>query len=365
MEYMLIARSRTLLLLLLGTVLLVVPGIAQASVNCTPDASWGTLNTAFEAQVAVQLNQQRAANNLPPLAVSPLLTQSAEWKSLHMSEYQYFDHSDPAPPVARDAGTRISDCGYTFDTAIGENIAEGFPTVSAVVAAWMASDEHRANILESAFTVVGVGVARDASGQYWWTTDFGGFADPGTVAAGTSPVTTPPTTAAPVTTATPVAPAPVAPAPPATTATTTTTAKTTTTTKTAVPTPAGTTTVGASVGGMAGGPGTPAAASIGKAVTVADQLVAVHDRVGAKLGKARTLFPLKNDLDPETAPLHLVRILKQPPGSHARILPGGRTIRLRLSHRALPKKQLRLVYVVSTASGQEAKGVVRIVVVPS
>jgi uncharacterized protein YkwD len=360
MEYMLIARSRTLVMLLLATAVLVVPGIAQASVNCTPDASWGTLNPAFEAQVAVQLNQQRAANGLPPLAVSPLLTQSAEWKSLHMAEYQYFDHSDPAPPVARDAGTRISDCGYTFNTAIGENIAEGYPTVSQVVAGWMGSPEHRANILQSLFTVIGVGVARDSSGGYWWTTDFGGVADPGTVAAGTAPVTTAPTTAAPVTTATPVAPAPVAPTPPATTATTTAT-----TTKTAVPTPAGTTTVGASVGGLAGGPGAPSAASIGKAITPVDHLEAVRDRVGAKLGKARILYPLKNDLDPEAAPLHLVRILQQPPGSHTRILPDGRTIRLRLSHRLLPKRKLRLVYVVATASGTEARGVVRIVVVPS
>jgi uncharacterized protein YkwD len=360
MGHMAIARSRTLVLLTLALAALFVPAVADASVNCTPGAGWGTLNPQFEAQVAVQLNAQRAASGLPALAVSPILTASAEWKSLHMSEYQYFDHTDPAPPVARDAGQRMSDCGYTFNTATGENIAEGWPSVSSVVSAWMASEGHRENILSSAFTVVGVGVAMDAKGQYWWTTDFGGYADPGTVAAGSTPppagTTTTVTTTAPVI---PPPPPPTAPVtttpPPATTGTTTTSSTTTTTatatTKTALPKPEGSTTSGSSEGNPEA-TGTTAAA-IGESVVFVARSV-VHTRAG----RTKVLHPLRHMTDRAGLPFHIVRILHQPDGSHARILAGHRAIRLRLPKDA--KASTKLVYVARTASGVEAEGTVTI-----
>jgi uncharacterized protein YkwD len=341
MGTMLLARLRTLALVVVAALGVLSPTAAQASTNCTPDASWGTLDKAYEAQIAVQLNQQREANGLSDLQVSPLLTDSAEWKSLHMSEYQYVAHDDPAPPVARPADQRISDCGYTYDTYIGEIIAEGYASPSDVVAAWMNSPDHRANILGASYVVMGVGVAQDEFGVYWWTVDFGGVADPGTVPAGTNPVSTVPTSS----TTTPTVPAP----PP----TTTTAPTTTTSSKTALPTPTGgTTTVGTTT------PSTGGSNGIAKAITLSSRLVATRDVIRVRPGKARVLYPLANDLDPETTPLHLVRILKQPPGSHARILPGGRAIRLRLPKH--PHGKLHLIYLVSTASGIEARGFVKI-----
>ena len=154
---MIAARHRGVVLLFLAFALLVAPAIARAD-NCTPGSNWGTLDRTVAQQVAVQLNQQRAANGLGALALSPTLTASAEWKSLHMAFYQYFDHSDPAPPVARSAGQRMVDCGYT-NPGIGENIAEGFNTPSSVMDAWMNSPGHRANILTGAFNHGGVGLA--------------------------------------------------------------------------------------------------------------------------------------------------------------------------------------------------------------
>jgi uncharacterized protein YkwD len=336
-----------LVLLCLASALLLAPAAAQAA-NCTPDASWGTLDKAFEAQVAVQLNQQREANKLPDLQVSPLLTNSSEWKSLHMAFYDEFDHTDDYPPVVgRTADVRLSDCGYTFNTDIGENIAEGFQTPSDVVAAWMNSPEHRANILNPTFTVLGVGAARDASGAYWWTTDFGGYADPGTVPAGATPVTTAPTTAAP-----PVAAPPVTTtAPPATTATT---PPVTTAPKTTAPP---TTTVGATIAAAAAAESQGTTRGIGKAVH-ANRLVAKKDRVHVWPGRLRILHPLANDLDPENTPLHLVKVLGQPRGSLARVRRDGQSILLRLAPDA--HGLLKLVYLVSTASGREARGIIKI-----
>ena len=49
---------------------------------------------------------------------------------------------------------------------IGENVGEG-PSVGALQAAFMASPEHRANILDHSFTQMGVGYAVDAHGTLW------------------------------------------------------------------------------------------------------------------------------------------------------------------------------------------------------
>ena len=97
-------------------------------------------------------------------------------------------------------------------------------------------------------------------------------------------------------------------------------------------------------------------------MTLASHLVAEPDRVKAHPGKVKILHPLRNDENPESAPLRIVRVLHQPHGSHVRVLHGGRKIRLRLSHRTHGTK--RLVYLVTTASGVEARGVVTIVTVP-
>jgi uncharacterized protein YkwD len=351
-----VARHRGVALLLLAFALLVAPAIARAA-NCTPDTSWGTPNRPLAQQVAVQLNQQRAANGLGALALSPTLTASAEWKSLHMDYYGYFDHSDPAPPVARTAGQRILDCGYT-NPGIGENIAEGFNTVSSVMDAWMNSAGHRANILGASFTVMGVGVAIDANGDYFWTVDFGSVADAGTVPVGTTPPTPTPTTTTPP----PPPPAPTTPTP-------TTPPATTPTATTPSPTPVKSTTTATS------GATTPAAASatsatgtsaaktaIGTPVSSTHRLVALPDTFHARPGRPRILRPLGNDENPSGLPLRILKILEQPRGSQARVVRHGHAIRLRLPHGAHGTQ--RLVYLVSTAAGEVAQGLITVIMRP-
>jgi uncharacterized protein YkwD len=353
-----VARHRGVVLLLLAFALLVAPAIAQAD-TCTPDTSWGTLNRSVAQQAAVQLNQQRAANGLGALALSPTLTASAEWKSLHMAAYHYFDHSDPAPPKARTAGQRMVDCGYA-NPGVGENIAEGFNTPSSVMDAWMNSAGHRANILGASFTVMGIGVGIDASGSYYWTVDFGAVADAGTVPVGTTPTTPTPTTTTPPATTAP-RPAPIVPAPPP--------APTTPAISIPVPTPVKSTTTGttttsgtttaalAVAAAAAGSTGTPAAkAAIGAAV---GPLVALPDKFHLHPGRPKILHPLGNDQRSTASPLRIVKILDRPKGSTAHVMKGGQTIRLRLARGTHGTKHL--VYLVRTASGQLASGVITII----
>jgi hypothetical protein len=120
-----------------------------------------------------------------------------------MAQYGYFDHADPAPPIARDPFTRVSQCGYTASGFVGENIAKGQRSPAEVVAAWLASPGHKQNIEDPSFQTTGVGVAAGLDGAILWVQDFGGVA----VGGGAPPPPPPPPP--------PPAPPPPAPPPPA------------------------------------------------------------------------------------------------------------------------------------------------------
>ena len=78
----------------------------------------------------------------------------------------YFAHTDPN---GRDPFWQLRANGVSYRTA-GENIASGQQTAEAVVAAWMKSPGHRANILNPHFGHLGVGaVLNTATGQIYWT----------------------------------------------------------------------------------------------------------------------------------------------------------------------------------------------------
>jgi uncharacterized protein YkwD len=142
---------------------------AAASAQCAPEHAWGLSDASQAAEVVRLVNEHRQSMNPPlePLAVSRSLTRSAIWKSRHMRQYSYFEHDDPAPPVARDPHRRMRDCGYPDDQT-GENIAFNFFTPEAVMAAWLSSPGHRANIENSSYRSIGVG----ESGLRW-TQNFG------------------------------------------------------------------------------------------------------------------------------------------------------------------------------------------------
>ncbi len=205
-------RSRALALValvLVGALLGVARPLQAAVGDCTPGQNWGVLNASFATEVVTLVNQHRASMSLGPLSVSPTLTNSANWKSLHMSYYGYMDHNDPAPPVARTPADRLAACGYPLGSVSwGENIAYGYSTPSNVMTAWLNSPGHRANIERASFQAIGVGVARAANGTMYWTQNFGSLVDS---ASSPPPPPSPPAPSPP--TPAPSLPAPLPPAP--------------------------------------------------------------------------------------------------------------------------------------------------------
>ncbi|MBQ8390218.1 MAG: SafA/ExsA family spore coat assembly protein [Oscillibacter sp.] len=117
--------------------------------------------TAYEAEVIRLVNAERAKQGLKALTANWELSRVARYKSQDMVDNKYFSHTSP---TYGSPFQMIKNFGISFRTA-GENIAYGQRTPQAVVNAWMNSSGHRANILNSSYTQIGVGYV--ASGNYW------------------------------------------------------------------------------------------------------------------------------------------------------------------------------------------------------
>lgn len=117
--------------------------------------------TQFEQEVIRLVNEIRLENGLKPLSYNWELSRVARFKSQDMKDHRYFAHNSP---VYGTPFQMIRNFGISFRTA-GENIAKGYRTPQAVVDGWMNSSGHRANILNAAYTQIGVGYVAD--GNYW------------------------------------------------------------------------------------------------------------------------------------------------------------------------------------------------------
>ena len=116
---------------------------------------------SYEKEVVRLVNEIRAQNGLKELTYDWELSRVARFKSQDMHDNSYFSHTSP---IYGSPFQMIRNFGITYRSA-GENIAKGQATPQAVVNAWMNSSGHRANILNSAYTHIGVGFVSD--GRYW------------------------------------------------------------------------------------------------------------------------------------------------------------------------------------------------------
>ncbi len=112
------------------------------------------------------INRERAAHGERALRPNKRLRSAAQAHSESMALGDYFEHDGPSgqTPLAR-----LRDAGYISSSRqgyeVGENIAWGtlyLATPRAIVATWMASPGHRANILDARYRETGIGVAPHA-----------------------------------------------------------------------------------------------------------------------------------------------------------------------------------------------------------
>ena len=123
---------------------------------------------SIESQVISLTNQERAKNGLKPLTPDWELSRVARYKAMDMRDKNYFSHTSPTYGSPFDM---MKNFGITYRSA-AENIAAGQTTPASVVQAWMNSSGHRANILSTTSTYIGVGYASGGSQRYYWVQMF-------------------------------------------------------------------------------------------------------------------------------------------------------------------------------------------------
>jgi hypothetical protein len=121
-------------------------------------------NTTFEQQVFELTNQERVKNGLSPLKTNAELNFAADKYAEEMSKRRVLSHTGPDGSKPWDRAEAV---GYEAQM-MGENIAAGQRTPEQVVKGWMDSPGHRANILRSQYTDIGVGFYNN-----YWVQDFG------------------------------------------------------------------------------------------------------------------------------------------------------------------------------------------------
>jgi uncharacterized protein YkwD len=139
---------------------------------------------SIRAATLCLINHERASHGEPALRANGHLQQAAQGHTENMVVNNYFEHLGPGgqTPLQRmRAAGYIS--GSQLSYAVGENLAWGtlwLGNPRSIVAAWMASPEHRANILNARYRDTGIGVSphppRSLSGGQSggvYTQDFG------------------------------------------------------------------------------------------------------------------------------------------------------------------------------------------------
>ncbi|MET0146826.1 MAG: CAP domain-containing protein [Ilumatobacteraceae bacterium] len=145
-------------------------GQCSPATSCTPAAPPPAVAViSGPAQAVVDLtNQQRGANGLAPVAVDQALVNAAQ---AHSADQAAMDTMSHTGSDGSNTGQRLDRQGYVW-SRWGENVATGYGDASSVMAGWMGSPGHRANILNASLTQVGVGLAYSANGTPYWTQVF-------------------------------------------------------------------------------------------------------------------------------------------------------------------------------------------------
>ena len=119
--------------------------------------------TDLEKAVNQQINKYRASKKLPPLTIDPRISQLARIHSEDMAKGKVsFSHD------GFEGRAKAITIPYK---SVAENLAYNFgysDPVRNAVEGWIKSDGHRKN-MEGQFNVTGIGVAKNAKGEYYFT----------------------------------------------------------------------------------------------------------------------------------------------------------------------------------------------------
>ena len=159
---------------LISTTLLIGVTPAPGAVAAVPAASWNQSRLVqvdqvwsdFEWEVLKLTNKERIEQGLLPLSTNSFLQNVARIRARELTQ-----KASHIRPDGRSCFSVYQDYDALTPGIYGENVAAGQITPEEVVAAWMASPGHRANILNSEYLHMGVGFFTQNDGRYeeYWT----------------------------------------------------------------------------------------------------------------------------------------------------------------------------------------------------
>ena len=135
-----------------------LPALSQIGKTNLPGTLFGPKSSEKASnldpsQILYWTNKYRQDNSLKALTIDDLLTQAAQKKVNDMFANQYFEHVSPSGVTPSEL---VLSVGYNYKVT-GENLALGdFKSEKDLVDAWMASPGHRANILNTDYTEIGI-----------------------------------------------------------------------------------------------------------------------------------------------------------------------------------------------------------------
>jgi len=126
-----------------------------------------TIQSSPEQKILELMNAKRTEAGIAPLTIDNTLVQVARYKSNNMIQNNFFNHTNPD-------GTKwtnwLQTIGYKYTTT-GENIAYNTSDPVELFTQWWNSPGHRANMMNTSYTKVGIGVVY-GNGKYMGTQTF-------------------------------------------------------------------------------------------------------------------------------------------------------------------------------------------------
>lgn len=126
------------------------------------DSNWSKYN-----EVLGYVNTYRSEKGVSSLTLDRELSIAATVRALEMT---YTDNASHTRPNGKDWFTIFTDLGISRGNTAGENVAGGYSSPKAVSEVWKGSPGHYANMIDSRFSKIGIGMAQLSGttyGTYW------------------------------------------------------------------------------------------------------------------------------------------------------------------------------------------------------
>jgi uncharacterized protein YkwD len=148
-----------------GLAVIVTTGLMAAGPTgaaTAPDAQRVSAPTKYARDAFRATNNRRERHDRREFRSNDCLKKYAVKNAKRMANREVMEHQRLGP-IARDC--RLD--------AVGENIADNYPTGRAVVRGWMNSPPHRANILSPTFKLMAVAARKGDNGHWYAAQVFG------------------------------------------------------------------------------------------------------------------------------------------------------------------------------------------------